>query len=141
MDTVVSNAVAPWRFSMTIFVVLAAIGVALGAVGLFGVVAYSVAQRTPDLALRLAIGARPGQLLRMILWEGGRLALAGLTVGAAAFFLLSDWLAELLFQVEPSEPSTLALVAVSLCAITLVASYLAARRATLVDPIVVLRAN
>jgi predicted permease len=141
MDTVVSNAVAPWRFSMTIFVVLAAIGVALGAFGLFGVVAYSVAQRTPDLALRLAIGARPGQLLRMMLWEGGRLALAGLTVGAAAFFLLSDWLAELLFQVEPSEPSTLALVAVSLCAITLVASYLAARRATLVDPIVVLRAN
>jgi putative ABC transport system permease protein len=141
MDIVVSTAVAPWRFSMTIFVVLAAIGVALGAFGLFGVVAYAVTQRTSDLALRLALGARPGQLLRMMLWEGGRLALMGVTVGAAAFFLVSDSLTGLLFQVEPSEPSTLGTVAALLSGITLTATYLAARRAMRIDPMTVLRAD
>ena len=141
MNGVVDAAMAPWRFSMTIFVALAVIGVGLAAVGLFGVVAYSVSQRTPELALRLAIGARPAQLLRMVLWEGGRLVLAGIAIGAAAAAAMNNWLSTLLFDVNPYDPSTFVAVVVLLGSITLLACYFAARRVACIDAMVALRAD
>lgn len=139
MENVVGNAVAPWRFSMAIFVVLAGIGVALAAVGLFGLVAYSVSQRTPELALRLAIGARPRQVLRMMLWESGRLMLAGIAMGTVASLAMTHLLSGLLFRVQPSDPGAFGAAIALLGGITLLASYLAARRATAIDAIVALR--
>jgi putative ABC transport system permease protein len=139
MEDVVDDAVAPWRFTMTIFVVLAGIGVALATVGLFGLVTYSVSHRTPELALRLAIGARPSQLLRMVLWEGGRLVLAGIAMGVAASVVFTQMLAGLLFRVEPNDPRTFGVVVALLGLITLLACYVAARRAMMVDAMVVLR--
>ena len=141
MEDVIDDARAPWRFSMTIFVVLAAIGVALAAVGLFGLVAYSVSQRAPELALRLAIGARPSQVAGIVLWEGGRLVLAGVTLGVAASIVLTRLLSRLLFHVEPHDPGTFAAVVVLLGIVTMLACYLAARRATAIDPIAVLRSE
>jgi putative ABC transport system permease protein len=141
MEDVIEDARAPWRFSMTIFVVLAAIGVALAALGLFSLVAYSVSHRAPELALRLAIGARPSQVASMVLWEGGRLVLAGIGVGVGASIALTRLLSRLLFQVEPYDPRTFAAVVVLLGIVTMLACYLAARRATIIDPIAVLRSE
>ncbi len=111
----------------------------LGAVGVAGVVAYSVERRTPDLALRLALGATAGQAM----WHaarGGLLASAiGLIVGLAAARGLSRYWSTLLYQVQPDDPLTFAGVGTTLVAVTLLATWLPARRATLIDPAVALK--
>jgi putative ABC transport system permease protein len=141
MDRVVAEAVAPWRFSTTLLVGLATLGVILSAAGLFALVAYSVDQRAPELAVRLALGAGPGTILRMVLWEGARFAVMGLVVGAGFSLAAANRVSTLLYQV-PARDALAFLAAVGLLAATaLLASYLAARRVIGIDPLLVMRSQ
>ena len=141
MDGIVENAMAPWRFSMTLFVALAGIAAGLAAVGLFAVMALSVAQRTREIAVRVAVGATASAVLRMVMWQAARLAGAGLLLGGIAAVALVRLMKGLLFRVDPADPATFAFVSGMLLAVTLTASYLAARRVTAIDPIRALRAD
>jgi ABC-type lipoprotein release transport system permease subunit len=141
MDRIASDAMAPWRFSMTLLSGLAAVGVVLAAAGLFALVAYTVEQRSRELAIRLAIGAAPAVVLRMVLWQGARAAAAGLAAGLAIAFVFADRLSSLLFQVAARDVSTFGSTAILLAAITLVASYAAARRVLGIDPARAMRAE
>lgn len=139
MDRVVADAVAPWRFSMALLVGLAALGVILAVAGLFALVAYSVDQRTPELAVRLAVGAGPGTLLRMVLWQGGRFALAGLVVGVGLSLAAANRMSPLLFQVPARDVFTFVATVGVLGTTALLASYLAARRVIRIDPVRAIR--
>jgi ABC-type antimicrobial peptide transport system permease subunit len=108
-------------------------------VGIFGVMAYSVAQRTRELGLRMALGASREGVLLMVLGQGLRLTLIGVGIGLAGTFFLTKYVAGMLFNVPPYDPLTLAGVTLTLIVISLCACYLPARRATLVDPIEALR--
>jgi putative ABC transport system permease protein len=140
MERVITDAVAPWRFSMTLLVGLAALGVFLATVGLFALVAYSVDQRAPDLAVRLALGARPAMVLRMVLWQGGRFAIMGLAVGVLLALAVANQMSSLLFQVPARDTLTFIAAAGLLGATAFVASYLAARRVIRIDPMLAMRA-
>jgi putative ABC transport system permease protein len=113
--------------------------VLLAAVGTFGVVAYSVAQRTNEIGIRAALGAQPSDLRRMVVAQASKLAVFGVIVGALAALLLARSIRTMLFQVSPNDPVTYAAVAVFLAAVAIAASYIPARRATRVDPIIALR--
>jgi len=139
MDRQLADAIAPWRFSMTLLTGLAALGVLLAVGGLFALIAYAVAQRTPELAVRLAIGAAPGQILRMVLWQGTRFAAAGLVLGLLLSLLIATRMSSLLFEVSARDGRTFAAAAILLAATTLLASYLAARRVVRIDPLIALR--
>jgi hypothetical protein len=141
MDRIVANAVAPWRFSMATLVGLAALGLMLAATGLFALVAYSVDQRAPELAVRLAVGAGPGTVLRMVLWQGGRFALAGLGVGVVLSLSAANRMFPLLFEV-PAHDVFAFVAAVGLLGVSaFLASYLAARRVIRIDPLLTMRAQ
>ena len=142
VDRMFSEAIAPWRFSMAMLAGLAALGVMLAAnAGLFALVAYSVDQRAPELAVRLAIGAGPGTILRMVLWQGGRFAVAGLVVGVALSLAFANRMSTLLFEVAARDRLTFVAAAGLLGATAFLASYLAARRVTRVDPLLTMRAQ
>src|SRR4029077_13407767 len=111
----------------------------LAAVGIFGVMAYSVAQRTQEIGIRAALGAQPTDLRGMIVARASKLATIGVISGAVAALLLARLIRTMLFQVSPNDPATYAAVALVLTAVALAASYIPARRATRVDPIVALR--
>jgi putative ABC transport system permease protein len=117
----------------------AALAVLLAAVGIFGVMAYSVAQRTHEIGIRAALGAQPTDLRRMIVARASKLAAIGVIFGAVAALLLARSIRSMLFQVSPNDPTTYGAVALVLTAVALTASYIPARRATRVDPIVALR--
>ena len=121
---------------MTIFATLA---LSLAAVGLYGVMAYSVTQRTLEIGIRMALGAQPGDVLKLVVRQGIILAVIGIAIGLAGTLALTRLMASLLFGVSATDPLTLAGVALLLALIVLAACYLPARRATKVDPIVTLR--
>jgi predicted permease len=121
---------------LTFFALLA---LALAAIGLYGVMAYSVAQRTNEMGIRIALGAQLGQLLRLVVWQGVRLVLLGLVIGAAATFALKKLIASQLYGVTASDPLTFIVVGGLLLLVALVACFIPARRATKVDPLVALR--
>jgi putative ABC transport system permease protein len=139
MDENVAQSISQPRFRTVLLAVFAGIALVLAAVGIFGVMAYSVAQRTRELGLRIALGASRGRVLQLVLVHGVRLTLVGVAIGLAATFLLTRYVSSLLFNVPAYDPMTLVGVVVALIAISLCACYLPARRATLVDPIVALR--
>lgn len=115
------------------------IGLVLVAVGVFSVIAYTVARQTHEIRIRMALGADRAQVLRMVLLVGGRLAGGGIVLGVLASLLVMRVLASQLFDVAPSDPLTLSGVAVVVAMATLVACYVPARRATRVDPMEALR--
>jgi predicted permease len=119
----------------------AIVGLVLAAVGLYGVLSYSVQQRTREIGIRVALGADPTRLLAMVLGQALLLAGAGVAMGLLGAVGLSRAMAGLLFRLSPTDPVTLATVALVLTAVALVASYLPARRATRVDPVVALRSE
>jgi predicted permease len=127
------------RVTMLLLAVFSALALLLAAVGVYGVVAFSVAQRRHEIGLRMALGARPGQVLQIILAQGLRITMGGLAVGLVSTLVLTRLLAALLYGVSPTDALTLMAVSVLLSAIALAASYLPARRAAAVDPMLALR--
>jgi putative ABC transport system permease protein len=124
---------------MLLFVMLGTLALALATVGVYGVVAYSVSQRTHEIGVRMAIGARPTDVVRMMLGEGGRLAVAGVVAGSLIALAAARLIRGLLFEVSATDPLTLLAVALGLLTVALLASYIPARRATRVDPMIALR--
>jgi ABC-type antimicrobial peptide transport system permease subunit len=112
----------------------------LAVVGLYGVVAYTVAQRTRELGIRVALGAKPADVMRLVLGLGGRLVLGGLALGTAAALALSQLMSTMLFGIGARDPLTFAAVALLLAAVSMIACYIPARRAMRVDPVIALRA-
>jgi putative ABC transport system permease protein len=119
--------------------IAAAMALALGMIGIYGVVSYTVSQRTREIGIRVALGAPAGNVLRMILGQSARMIFAGVGIGVAAALGLTELMRSLLFGVSPRDPLTFAAVAALLVVFALLASYIPARRAMLIDPIVALR--
>lgn len=139
----VEDALADWvafpRFQMYLFTVFGGLGLVLAAVGIYGVTSYLVSQRTHEIGVRVALGARPGDVLRLVLVRGFRTILAGLVIGIAGSLALTRLIGGFLFGVNNTDPVTYSIVASVLMGVALVACYVPARRATKVDPLVALR--
>ena len=127
------------RFLLLLVGVFAASALVLAAVGIYGIVAFSVARRTQEIGIRMALGAERRDVLRLIVGEGARLAVAGVALGLAGAFAVTRLVASLLFGVSATDPATFAAVAALLAAVALLASYVPARRAMRLDPNVALR--
>jgi len=141
MDQLLSNALAQRRLSLVLLVSFAALALLLAAVGIYGVLAYSVRQRTQELGIRIALGASGGAVLRLILAQGLKLALAGVAIGLVAAFALTRLMKSLLFDVRPTDALTFGVIAVVLLCVALAACWIPARRATKVDPLIALRSE
>jgi putative ABC transport system permease protein len=139
LDNIVASSVAQPRFSSLLLSLFAALAVALAAIGIYGVMAYSVSQRTNEIGIRMALGAKQNDVLKMVVWQGMKLAAAGALVGIAGSLLLGQFLASMLYRVTPRDPLTFVLVSIGLFGVSLVANYIPARRAMRVDPMVALR--
>ena len=141
MDQVVSRSVAQRRLMMVMLGIFAAAALLLSAVGIYGVIAYGVTQRTQEIGIRLALGAQRADVLKMIVGQAAWLSVVGIAFGAAGALLLTRLMTDLLFQVKPFDPVTFAAVACGLVLVALLAGYVPGRRATRVDPVVALRAE
>jgi putative ABC transport system permease protein len=139
LEQVVGEAVGPQRFAMMLLGVFAALALVLASVGIYGVMTYSVSQRTREIGIRMALGAHRGNVLGMVVREALVLALIGAGLGLAGALALTRLLSSLLYNVRPTDPVTFALVSLVLVGVSAFASYIPARRATRVDPIVALR--
>jgi predicted permease len=139
LEDMLSEQVAEPRFYMMLLNSFAGIGLTLAAIGIYGVIAYSVARRTHEFGVRLALGAAPGDILRLALGSGVRVIAAGVVVGTAGALAVTRLLSSVLFEVKPRDPLTLVATAAVLSAIALMACWLAARRSTAVDPTEALR--
>ena len=139
METLLETNVTQPRVTAWLFGMFAALALLLAAIGVYGVLAYLVTQRTREIGVRLALGARPASVRRLIVGHSLRLSLWGIAVGAAGALAAADVLESQLFGIKPRDPMTLAAVAVSLLGVALLASYVPARRATRVDPLTALR--
>jgi putative ABC transport system permease protein len=141
LDEVVSRSISQPRFYMLLLGVFAVLALTLAAIGIFGVLSYAVSQRTREIGIRMALGAQGRTVVGLVVRQAMTLVAIGLAAGTIAARFLSQTLTKMLFGVGPTDPATFAAVAVLLAAVALLASYLPARRATRVDPIVALRAE
>jgi putative ABC transport system permease protein len=141
LDAIVSAAAAQPRFRTAILLALAGLALALAAVGLYGVIGYSVSQRTSEIGIRMALGAKDADVLTMVLREGALLAVAGVATGVLGALALTRTLAGLLYGIAPTDWRSFGLATLCLLTVALVASYVPARRATRVDPLIALRAE
>jgi putative ABC transport system permease protein len=141
MEQELAREIAPRRFSATLLGSFAALALLLAGTGLYALIAYLVAQRTRELGIRVALGAGRGAVLRLVLREGVVLVLAGVALGLAGAFALTRVVASLLFGVTTTDPATFVVVPLALAAVALLASWVPARRAAGVDPMVALRAE
>jgi len=139
MQDVISDSLLARRFTRMLLGVFAALALALAAVGLYGVVSYFVTQSTHTIGVCMALGADARTVLGMVLGSALRMALLGIMIGAAAGIAVTRLMRDLLFGVGAGDPTTFAAVALLIAAVTMLASYLPARRATKIDPIVALR--
>jgi putative ABC transport system permease protein len=141
MDHIVAEAIARQRFSMLLLGIFAALALVLAAVGIYGVMSYSVAQRTHEIGIRMALGARRADVLQMTVKQGLKLVSVGMILGLAAAFLLTRVLASLLFGISATDPITFIGISSVLLVVAILASYIPALRATKIDPIVALRGH
>jgi putative ABC transport system permease protein len=139
MEEIVSESVARQRFSVLLLGVFAGLALVLAAVGIYGVMSYSVAQRTREIGIRMALGAQRGDVLKMTIGHGLRLVLTGVAIGLAGAFVLTRVMSTLLFGVSPTDPLTFISISIVLVSVAVLASYVPAVRATRVDPMFALR--
>jgi putative ABC transport system permease protein len=141
MDDVVASSVASRRLTVQVIGLFAVVALVLAALGIYGVIAYMVTERTHEIGIRMALGAERGTVLRMIVGDAMSLAAAGMIVGMVGAVSLTRLMTDLLFEVTPGDPLTLGAVTIALTLVALAASYVPGRRATRVDPAVALRAE
>jgi predicted permease len=139
MEDVISASLAARRFSMLLLSAFAALALLLASVGIYGVISYVVSQRTAEIGIRVALGARRGDVLRLVVGHGLMMALSGIALGLAAALALTRLMAHQLYGVSATDPLTFAVVAAGLAAVALAACYLPARRALRIDPMTALR--
>jgi putative ABC transport system permease protein len=139
MEKLLSDSLSRSRFTMLVLGVFAAIALLLAAVGIYGVIAYSVTQRTQEIGIRLALGAQRQDVLRLVLGQGTRLTLLGVGLGIVAALIFTRLMAILLFSISAADPLTFTVVSLLLFGVALLACYLPARRAMRVDPLIALR--
>ncbi|HEY2804321.1 MAG TPA: ABC transporter permease [Gemmatimonadales bacterium] len=141
MDALIEQSTGPRRFAMLLLGVFAGVALLLASIGLYGVMSYTVTQRARELGVRVALGANTSNVLGLVLGQGARLALLGVVIGLAASFGVTRVMRKMLFNTSTSDPITFAAISLLLIAVAMLASYIPARRATKVDPIVALRAD
>ncbi|HEX4021421.1 MAG TPA: ABC transporter permease [Acidobacteriaceae bacterium] len=139
IQQIVDRAVSPRRFFVLLVGAFAALGLILASLGIYGVISYSVTQRTQEIGIRMALGATMGRVQRDVLWRTLRLALLGIALGAALSFVVARLIAALLFATQPTDHATFAGVALLLIAVAFFAGYIPARRASRIDPMIALR--
>jgi len=141
LEQMLSTSVAPRKFNMMLLGIFAGVALVLAAVGLYGVMSYSVSWRTQEIGIRMALGAKRADVLRMVVRQGMTMTLIGLALGLVGVIALSRVMAGLLYGVSPTDPFTFAGVSMVLLVVALLACLIPARRATRVDPIVALRSE
>ena len=141
MDDVFAAATAPTVWNLSLMTALGGLAVALAVSGLYAIAAYTVQQRTQELGIRLALGARASEVRNMVVWDGLRVALAGITVGVVAALAFGRAMTSLLFEVTPHDPVTMTIVPALLLAAAFAGVYLPARRAARLDPLIALRSE
>jgi putative ABC transport system permease protein len=139
MDQLVQDSVGSRRVTLILLGLFSALALVLAGIGIYGVIAYSVTQRTQEIGIRMALGAGRNDVMKMILLQGVRIASAGLIIGMLAALVLTRYLEKLLFSVSPGDPATFAIVALVLALVALLACYIPARRTLRVDPMTALR--
>jgi len=139
VDQLIAGSVSTRRITVVLLGLFSTLALILAAVGIYGVISYSVAQRTREIGIRVALGAQREDVLRLILAQGAKIALAGVVLGAAASFALTRWMTNLLYEVSAADPSTFAAVALGLALVAMLACYLPARRTLRLDPLAALR--
>ena len=139
VEQIVSTSLGERRFTMLLLIIFAATALLLAAIGIYGVMSYAVTRRTHELGIRTSLGASRREIIALVIGQGMKLAAIGLAAGVVASLVLTRFLAGLLYGVRPADPATLALVTTLLGAISLLACYIPARRATTVDPMIALR--
>jgi putative ABC transport system permease protein len=139
MDQIFSASVGEKRFNTSLLGAFAVLALILAMVGVFGVINYSVAQRTHEIGIRIALGAQRSSIFRLVIGQGLVLAVVGITIGSIAAFALTRVIRGLLYGVSPTDATTFAVVWVIMTAVAVLACYVPARRATKVDPLVALR--
>jgi putative ABC transport system permease protein len=139
LDDLLADSVAQRRFSMSLLGVFAILALVLAAVGIYGVMSYVVSLRTSEIGIRMALGAQPGDIWRLVIARGAGLAVAGVVMGTIGGLALTKVLSSLLYEVKPADPATFGSVALLLVVVALAACYVPARRAMCVDPMVALR--
>jgi len=139
MEQLVGRSVAPQRFNMSLLGLFAALGLVLATVGIYGVIAYGVSQRTHEIGLRMALGAQARDVMKMVVRQGMTLAMIGVAAGLIASYALTRLMKTLLFGVSATDPLTFIVIALSLGLIALLACWIPARRAAKVDPMIALR--
>jgi len=139
LDELLAGPVAPLRFNMHLLSLFGALALVLASAGVYGLIAFFVSQRTQEIGIRMALGARSIDVLKSVVGQGLRLALVGTGFGVAGAFALTRVIASLLYDVSPTDPLTFAFVSLVLIGVAALASYLPARRAARIDPMVALR--
>jgi predicted permease len=141
MDQIVTASVATPRFAFILVGMFGGLAILLAAIGIYGVIAYSVSQRTPEFGLRMALGARRFDVLRLVLVQAGKLILSGTVIGVLLALMLARALKSLIYNVSPADPLTFIAIGLSVIAIAIFACYIPARKATEADPMIALRAE
>jgi putative ABC transport system permease protein len=139
MEAILADSIARQRFSMVLLAIFAGVALVLAGVGIYGVMSYSVAQRTHEIGIRMALGAQTGAVLKLALGYGMKLVIIGIAIGLIAAFALTRLMSTLLFGVTATDPITFTLISLLLICVAALASYIPARRATKVDPVIALR--